>query len=137
MAETTTPGGKVVRAIVADDEEMIRDLAATALRTLGCEVVGEASDGLQCMEMFEQTAPDLVVLDIRMPTVHGMDTLAALLGRHPEAYVVMLTAVDDDDAIRECIDAGAQDYIKKTQPAGQLIERLREHVNRLGVQRMN
>jgi len=121
-----------VRTIIIEDEELMRQIVGSALMSLGCEIVGEAADGRSGVELFERTAPDLVLLDIRMPVMSGMETLTALLEKDPDAHVVMLTAVADSDLVEQCVIAGAKDYIKKHTPVDQLIQRLQKHVNRVG-----
>ncbi|MDD9878617.1 MAG: response regulator [Magnetovibrio sp.] len=124
--------GRPLRAIIVDDEKLIRDIIKPALTTLGCDIVGEAESGPDGIRLFEETSPDLVLLDIRMPDMDGVEVLAALKERTPEAYVVMLTAVDDTEVIEDCMIARAKDYLRKTIPVQDMISRLQRHIDRLG-----
>ena len=123
--------GEPLRAIIVDDEKLIRDIIKPALTTLGCDIVGEAENGPDGIRLFEETSPDLVLLDIRMPDMDGVEVLAALKEKTPGAYVVMLTAVDDTEVIEDCMIAGAKDYLKKTIPVQDMITRLQRHIDRL------
>ncbi len=131
MVDEMTDEIATVSTIIIDNEELMRQVVGTALMSLGCDIVGEAAHGRDGIDLFVRTSPDLVLLDMRMPVMGGMETLKALLAKDPDAYIVMLTAVDDADAIEECVIAGAKDYIRKGMPIDKMIERLQKHVIRL------
>jgi len=124
---TETP----VRVILIEDERIMCEIIKPALSAVGCEVVGEADDGESGLALFEETAPDLVLLDIRMPGMDGLEALTAIKEKSAAAYVVMLTAVDDIEAVEDCMIAGAKDYLNKTMPVAEMINRLTRHVDRI------
>jgi len=123
--------GKPVRAIVIDDDELMRRIVTSALETLGCEIVGEADDGEAGLELFAQTAPDLVLLDIRMPMMDGFEALRELQQRNENAYVVMMTFMDDEASAAGSMNGGAKDLLRKDMPMQEMLARLGQHVTRL------
>jgi len=120
-----------IRAIIIDDEELMRTIIKSALMALEVDVVGEAGNGKDGIKLFDESEPDLVLLDIRMPEMDGLEALTTLKGKNHNVYVVMLTAIDDADVIDECMIAGAKDYLKKGIPVSEIITRLQRHINRL------
>ena len=89
------------------------------------EVVGEAADGNQAVEMFEKHNPDLVLMDLRMPVKDGITATREIRGKHPDARVLMLTTYDGDTDIHRAIQAGAQGYVLKNSTGDKLIPALR------------
>ena len=120
-----------VRAIVIDDESLIQNLMKVFLEGAGCEFLGAAADGAQGIELYREHQPDLVLLDINMPEMDGIEALQGIKEINPGAYVVMMTAVDEMDIIEDCMIAGARDYIRKGISADQIAPRIQKHVDRL------
>ena len=83
------------------------------LEELHFEVVGVAHDGLQGIDQFISLQPDLVLLDVTMPNMDGLDCLIELRKTNPGARVIMLSAIKDEDVINQCFEAGAANYLKK------------------------
>src|SRR6185312_6393918 len=79
----------------------------------GVEVVGSAEDGRQALHVVDETTPDVVVMDIQMPHLDGIEATRFITGRHPEVRVVMLTMNEDDDTVLSAIRAGASGYLLK------------------------
>ena len=100
-------GTKSVTAIIIDDDDLMRRVIVAALTALECEIVGEADDGKQGLELFQTTKPDLVLLDIRMPEMDGLEALEELEKLDEDAYVVMMTSMDDDESIEDAMIGGA------------------------------
>jgi len=86
----------------------------------GHEVVGQASDGSQAIEMVDETSPDVVLMDVRMPNVSGIEATAEIKARHPEVAIVMLTVSEEEADLFRAIKAGAQGYLLKNLEAPQL-----------------
>ena len=122
---------KTVTAIVVDDDEMIRRAVRAALISLDCEVVGETYDGEEALELYSETKPDIVLLDIRMPKMDGLEVLTKLTEVDEDAYVVMMTFMDDDDLVEDCMIAGAKDYLRKDMSLKDMIARIERHVLRI------
>lgn len=121
----------ITTVVIADDETLMRRVVKSALDEIDCDVVGEADDGSRALEVVNEHNPDLILLDIQMPEQNGIKTLKQILESRPDAYVVMMTSVDDDETIAECILAGAKDYLRKTMPLPDIMERLLGHVAKI------
>lgn len=126
-----TGAGKTVRAIIIDDDELMRRVVVAALMALNCEIVGEAGDGDEGVQLYRDTKPDLVLLDIRMPNMNGFEVLEALEDEEPAPYVVMMTFLDDEDSVQDSMIGGARDYLRKNMSMQEMVARLERHVRRL------
>lgn len=104
----------MIRVMLVDDQQLIRQ----GIRILldiepDIEVVGEASDGLEALDMAEHIRPDVVLMDIRMPGMDGVASTRELSARYPSMAVIILTTFDDDEYIFEGLKAGARGYLLK------------------------
>jgi YesN/AraC family two-component response regulator len=115
-----------IRVLVADDEGHIRNIIGRIVQALGAEVVAEAADGEQAARLFELTRPDIVILDINMPSLTGDQALGRMLKIAPSTIAIMMTAQDTIDAVRNCLEIGARNYILKSNPAQEIYRLLRE-----------
>jgi two-component system, chemotaxis family, chemotaxis protein CheY len=104
---------KKIRVMVVDDETHVRKLIKTVLISMNCEVVGEAANGRDAVEMFKSLKPNILILDINMPLKSGKETLAEILKRYSNAFVIMLTSLSDKETIEDCINLGASGFIRK------------------------
>ena len=105
------------KVIVANDQEDILRLIADRLAFYGLEV-HTARDGGECLEQVEREQPDLVLLDIRMPVMNGLEALAAIRATHPQLPVLMVSASVEPELVAECLEQGANAYlIKPFEPA--------------------
>jgi DNA-binding NarL/FixJ family response regulator len=111
-----------IRVLIADDEAHIRALLGMIISQLGGEVVALAADGENAIRLYEQHRPDLSLLDINMPRVSGDVVMARIIKVNPDALVIMLTAQDSVDSVRQCIDLGARNYILKNNPAEKIFQ---------------
>ncbi len=119
------------RVIVVDDEESIRIWIKGLLVALGCEIVGEAGNGRDGVELFKKERPDLVMLDIQMPELSGDLALEYILAADPEARVILLTSVDSSEFIHERMQAGAQYYLSKHAPPDEFKAALEAQISKL------
>lgn len=109
-----TDAGTPVRVLVVDDQRVVREGLVTIIGTLpGVEVVGSAADGRQAVALADQLRPDVVVMDLRMPEMDGVEATAALAARSPATKVVVLTTYADDDSVFAALTAGAAGYLTK------------------------
>jgi len=115
-----------LRVLVADDEPHIRAVVVRIVEALGAEVVAEAGDGRQAVDLFLAHRPDVVILDVNMPLLTGDRALARMVQADPRVVAVMMTAQDTADAVRGCLDLGARDYILKSTPAQEIFHLLKE-----------
>ena len=103
-----------VRVVIADDHPVFRAGMVTVLDDLpGIEVVGQASDGAEALEVVAEHRPDVVLMDLRMPGVGGLEATARIRVEHPDTAVVVLTMDGDDDSIFAALRAGARGYLLK------------------------
>ena len=116
----------MARVLLVDDESMIRDMLRRMLEARGHQVL-EAGDGPAALELYEAERPDMVLLDLVMPGMNGLETLVELRKLDPEARIAMLTSMRQEDTVRRAIQLGARDYVVKPVMSG----RLMDAVNRL------
>jgi DNA-binding NarL/FixJ family response regulator len=115
-----------VRIVIADDHEVVRiGLAALLDREAGFRVVGEASSGVEAVELVRQHRPDVVVMDIRMPDGSGTDACRRITSELPGTAVVMLTSYADEAALFASIAAGASGYVLKRIGSRELVDAVR------------
>ncbi len=110
----------VPRVVIADDEKHMRLLMKTAITKMKYQVVGQASNGQEAVELFEKERPDLMLLDINMPFKTGDVALQEIISQHPDARVIMLTAVAEMETVEKCINLGAVNYIRKDTPISEI-----------------
>ncbi len=113
-----------MRVLVADDHSLFRDGLISLLEAAGLDVVGQAGDGLTAVEMTLSLRPDLVLLDIAMPHMDGLEALRLIKEKLPETQVVMLTVSEDDGNVIAAIKSGAQGYLLKSLHAEEFLEML-------------
>ncbi len=115
-----------IRVVVVDDHQIVRDGLTALLGALdGIEVVGSAADGREALHVVEEAEPDVVVMDIQMPRLDGIEATRFLVGRDPALRVLMLTMNEDDDTILSAIRAGACGYLLKGAGAGEVHNAIR------------
>jgi DNA-binding NarL/FixJ family response regulator len=109
-----------MRTVLVDDHALFRDGVASLLLAWGHEVVGQASDEGEAIELVDVTSPDGVLMDVRMPNVSGPEATARSKDRSPEVAIVMLTVSEEEADLFRAIKAGAQGYLLKNLEAPQL-----------------
>jgi DNA-binding NarL/FixJ family response regulator len=115
-----------IRLLIADDHYIVRlGLIALVSTESDMEVVAEAADGVQALELYGRYNPDLALLDMRMPIKNGIQTTMEIRARFPAARILMLTAFDGDEEIHKALQAGAQGYVFKNSSGEKLIPALR------------
>lgn len=117
---------KRMRALVADDETHIRFYLRSALESMKIEVVGEATNGMEALEMFRREKPNLMMLDINMPLKTGDDVLKEIMEEFPNAFVIVLTAAFKKGVVEECIELGAANFIRKDTPIPEIKKIIKE-----------
>jgi DNA-binding NarL/FixJ family response regulator len=118
--------GRPIRVVVADDHAIVRDGLVALLGALdGVEVVGAAEDGREAITVVTDTRPDVVVMDISMPRLDGVEATRFLTGRDGGPRVVMLTMNEDDDTVLSALRAGASGYLLKGSGAQEVLNAVR------------
>ncbi|MGA9981172.1 MAG: response regulator transcription factor [Candidatus Sulfotelmatobacter sp.] len=110
------------RILVVDDHPIFRFGLSSLLRSHeGWDVCGEAADGRDAVEKCKQSRPDLVILDICLPKLNGVDAARQILKHNPAQAILILTAVDSEQVIRECLEAGVRGWVFKSDEATDLM----------------
>jgi DNA-binding NarL/FixJ family response regulator len=123
-----------LRVVVADDQATVRDGLVVLLGLAdGIEVVGSAANGREALDVVEQTRPDAILLDLRMPGLDGIETTRRLSAHHPGVAVVVLTTYADDASIVDALEAGARSYLTKNADRADIAQTLRSAVAGLSV----
>lgn len=115
-----------MRIILADDHTMFRRSLAQLLEREGFEIIAEASDGMETVNLASKLDPDAVVLDMNMPHLNGVEVAREITRQGLRAKTVILTMFEDDVSVREALRAGATGYVLKTQAPTDLVQALRE-----------
>jgi two-component system, chemotaxis family, chemotaxis protein CheY len=114
------------RVLVVDDAAFMRMMIKDILTKNGYEVVGEAADGAQAVDKYQELRPDLVTLDITMPEVDGIEALKRIRAMDPGARVIMCSAMGQQAMVIDAIQAGAKDFIVKPFQADRVIEAVKK-----------
>lgn len=118
-----------MRILIADDHALFRDSLRSLLESHDVEIVGEASNGEEAVELSWKRKPDVVLMDLMMPKMDGLEATKRIAAELPEVKVVILTASDDDSDLFEAIKSGAKGYLLKDLESSQFFELL-DGVNR-------
>jgi DNA-binding NarL/FixJ family response regulator len=111
-----------IRVLVVDDFEPWRRFVSVMLRTKpGLRIVGEASDGSEAFQKAVELEPDLILMDIGLPTVNGLDTVRRIRDFVPEAKIILLSDESSFDVVQQAMDLGASAYVLKTSAAAELL----------------
>jgi DNA-binding NarL/FixJ family response regulator len=125
-AARTSGGAQRIRVLIVDDQALIRrGLAATVGADAELQVVGEAGDGREGLELARSLRPDIVLMDLIMPRMGGVAATRALATELPATQVVVLTTFDADDLVFDALRAGAQAYLLKDASESELVETIR------------
>ena len=123
---TTSSNGRVIRVLIADDQQMVRQGFTVLLNTQpDIEVIGQAVDGLDAVAKVAELAPDVVLMDIRMPELDGIEATRRITGATASIRVLVLTTFDLDEYVYEALRAGASGFLLKDASADQLAEAVR------------
>jgi CheY-like chemotaxis protein len=120
-------GHPVTRLLVVDDHAVVRQGLQQLFATVpGIDVVGVAADGSQAASQADRLRPDVVLMDIEMPNVDGVEATRRIISRNPTIRVVILSGCDDQARIRDALQAGAASYVPKYSDAGQVVRAVRD-----------
>jgi NarL family two-component system response regulator LiaR len=118
---------KKIRVLLVEDQAVVREgLAAILSYVPDIEVVGQAKDGIEAVEMLSETKPDVILLDLVMPRQDGLTTIPLIKEKLPEAHILVLTSFADNERVYQAIKFGAQGYMLKDATHTQLIQGIRD-----------
>jgi DNA-binding NarL/FixJ family response regulator len=121
MADTN-----VIRILIVDDHLVVRMGLKSMIDTQAdMQVVAEAANGLEALEQFRRHGPDIVLMDLRMPGMNGVETTIAIREQFPAAHIILLTTYDGDENIYRALQAGARAYLLKDIPRDEFLEDIR------------
>ena len=116
-----------IKLLIVDDHPMMREALITALtEEKDMEVIAEASSGIEGMKLAEECRPDLILMDLLMPAMDGLEAIGRILAANPQAKILVVTSLEDEDKILAAIQAGALGYFPKTAPRSYLLEAIRK-----------
>ncbi|HZG56189.1 response regulator transcription factor [Paenibacillus sp.] len=116
-----------MKMLIVDDEKAIREHIAGFVewKELGCEVIGQAANGLEAFELMQRVMPDVLITDIRMPVMDGIELAEWASRRNPETSIIFLTAYSEFDYAKQAVKLGAADFITKPFHPAELVESVR------------
>lgn len=118
--------GETIRILIADDHAVVREGLRTLItRTPGMELVGEAANGLEAVNQGEALQPDVVLLDMVMPRLNGLEVIPKLKQVTPHVRILVLTSFDDDERVFAAVKAGALGYLLKDSSPQELLQAIR------------
>ena len=113
--------GAPIRIVIADDQRVVRDGLAMLVGLIDdVEIVGVAADGSEAVELAEREAPDVVLMDLRMPRMEGAEATRHIRTELPETQVLVLTTYADDESLFPALQAGARGYLTKDASAEEI-----------------
>lgn len=132
MHEPTAPPKHPIRVLIVDDHAVVRSgLSAFLLAYDDLELVGEATNGAEAVNLVNQTRPDVILMDLVMPEMDGATATRHIRERHPEVQVIALTSFKEDDLVQGVLAAGAIGYLLKNASADELVHAVRAaHIGR-------
>ena len=115
-----------MKVIICDDQAIVRDGLAMLLKLEpDIDIVGSAEDGAEAVEMVADKKPDLILMDLKMPIMNGVEATRQIVAKYPEVKVLVLTTYADDEWVFDAIQAGASGYLLKDTPREELIKAVR------------
>jgi len=125
MPKASPSGSGPIRVVIADDHPVVREGLRIMLKTRGMVLVGEAATGSEAVERVRELKPDVVLMDVRMPGMDGLEATAMVKQEAPSTPVIMITSHESKDYLRRAIEAGAAGYILKGMSRDALVEAIR------------
>jgi two-component system chemotaxis response regulator CheY len=116
----------MARVLVVDDAALMRKMVSDTLTKGGHEVVGEAGNGVEAVDRYQQLQPDLTTLDITMPEKDGIAALQEIIALDPAARVIMCSALGQESKVLESIKLGARDFVVKPFQADRVLDAVRK-----------
>ncbi len=115
--------------LIVDDNIIIRKFLKTLLMQAGYTIIAEAANGQAAVELYKKHLPDIVLLDITMPIMNGLDALKQIISINPNAKVIMATALEEKNKIFEAMESGAKHYLVKPLDKNKVLEIIKKVLN--------
>jgi DNA-binding NarL/FixJ family response regulator len=116
-----------IKILIVDDHPMMREALQTAFEGEDdLEMIGEAPDAITALKMLEKIKPDVIMMDMLLPEMSGLEAIEKIIGNNPGAKILVLSSMEDEERIISAIQAGALGYFPKTAPRGYLLEAIRK-----------
>ena len=112
----------MAKIMLVDDAAFMRMMVKKALTDSGYDNIVETQDGAEAVKKYEEESPDMVIMDITMPNMDGLQALKAIRGNHPDAKIVMCTAMGQESMVVDAIKSGAKDFIVKPFNQERIVE---------------
>lgn len=117
---------EIIKVMIVDDHPIVRNgLEASLLSDPGLELFGKAKSGIEALALCQESAPDVILMDVVMPDMDGLETTRAILDRHPQVKIIVLTSFPEEDLIQRALEAGAIGYLIKNVSIGTLSNAIR------------
>ena len=117
----------MARILIVDDEDSVRKMLSQMVESMGHETI-QARDGIAALELARHQPPDLILLDIDMPGLNGLETLKRLRARDPQAIVIMISGIQEEPRALKALDEGAMDFVRKPFELARLRQILQQHL---------
>jgi DNA-binding NarL/FixJ family response regulator len=115
-----------MKIVICDDQAIVRDGLEMLLKLESdIEILGIADDGAAAVELVDKKKPDLVLMDLKMPIMNGVEAIRQIRAKHPETKILVLTTYDDDEWVFDAIQAGASGYLLKDTPRDEVVKAIR------------
>ena len=119
-----------IKILIVDDHPLMRDALKMSLSSEDdMQVIGEASNGIKALKLLESLQPDIILMDLLMPELDGLQTIERIMKHDPDAKVLVLTSMEDEERVVSAIQSGALGYFPKTAPRQYLLEAIRKVVD--------
>jgi two-component system chemotaxis response regulator CheY len=115
--------------LIVDDSPVMRQMLNKLFSSQGFNVVGQAADGEEALELFEKLRPELTTLDIVMPKMRGTEVLEIILTKYPDSNIIMASSVSDARTVMHCLKIGAKQYIVKPYDEDKVMAAVRKALN--------
>ena len=119
----------MTRVLIVDDAAFMRMMIKDILQKNGFEVIGEASNGIEAVDLYKKEKPDVVTMDITMPDMDGIEAVKEIKNFDPTAKVIMCSAMGQQSMVMDAIKSGAKDFIVKPFQADRVLEAIRKVVS--------
>ncbi|MBF0134039.1 MAG: response regulator [Magnetococcales bacterium] len=118
------------RVLIVDDSETIREMVQMVLENLDAHVVAQGTNGKEGVELYRQHKPDMLLTDIEMPEMDGIDASKIIKKEFPNSYILMLSSVDPEAAMDFVFHAGAEDFVRKNEDLETLAAEIEPHLKK-------